>query len=380
MVGDETTPLAASQNIATTVPDDAERESPQLETEAPIGMDETRQDGNESITSAVSSITGDHHTVSDVEEGEDGVNNEEGVDTEEQEAPTGPPSESPEKLLGCDNESIVKVADVEEKMQAYYDDELKRWVFPIDNLAEAAKSLAPPPMVPEKTEDAATSTAAPAVESPDKTEEEKSESSDLVETLSNMGFEKEQIEKSIGDMREAGATEIDADSVISEMMGEMNDNGRTWDFVESTVRDFERQHEIRRRTQNIAGTVSRSAKELWSNVRDESQRFRTNLRGTCDQADVQARTASTQVKYAASSAKDSICRANGEYRIAEKVATAAVVGGALLIALGSPRAGVGAMAVAGASVAAGEAMKHSSTQSTSTYTRDHGLGEGVHLD
>ena len=66
--------------------------------------------------------------------------------------------------------------------------------------------------------------------------------------------------------------------------------------------------------------------------------------------------------------------------IAENVAAVAVVEGATLLALGNPRAGVRAMSVAGASLAAGEDMHHLSAQSSSTYCRDYGLGRGVHLD
>ena len=58
--------------------------------------------------------------------------------------------------------------------------------------------------------------------------------------------------------------------------------------------------------------------------------------------------------------------------IKENLNTAAVVGGATLLALGNPRAGVGAMAVAGASLAAGEVVKDSD--------RDYGRRRGVHLD
>lgn len=87
-----------------------------------------------------------------------------------------------------------------------------------------------------------------------------------------------------------------------------------------------------------------------------------------------------EVKHAASSAKDAVCRANEEHHIFEKVAAAAVAGGAILIALGNPRAGVGAMAVAGSSLMVGEAVNHSAAHSTSTYTKDYGLKEGFHLD
>jgi len=171
----------------------------------------------------------------------------------------------------------------------------------------------------------------------------------LIDQLTQMGFKKEEIKIAISNLRDAGQTEIDVDSIIGSIVGEENNNanqnsnnnqdptiplelplrGSTWEFVE---------------------------------------------RNTCNQADVQARNATAHVQSAASSAKESIVRANEEYSIAEKVAAAAVVGGATLLALGNPRAGVGAMAVAGASLAAGEVVK------AQTESRDYGLRRGVHLD
>ncbi len=53
------------------------------------------------------------------------------------------------KLLRRDGESKATVADVGEEMQAYYDEKLKRWIFPGDDPAEVAKPLAPPPIVPK---------------------------------------------------------------------------------------------------------------------------------------------------------------------------------------------------------------------------------------
>jgi hypothetical protein len=40
-------------------------------------------------------------------------------------------------------------------MQAYYDEKLKRWIFPGDDPAEVAKPLAPPPIMTPKTSDGA---------------------------------------------------------------------------------------------------------------------------------------------------------------------------------------------------------------------------------
>eukprot|EP01083_Nonionella_stella_P085411 236855_1 len=192
-----------------------------------------------------------------------------------------------------------------------------------------------------------------------------------------MGFKKEEIEKAIAVLNEEGAYDIDEDSVIAEMERQNND-GRPWDpFVEFSVRDLNHQNQLlHRRTQHVARNIGLSARELWSNVRDDSLRFGANLKAKCDEANLPEKTAqaTTQAKFAAASAKDSICRANDEYRITDKLATAAVVGGATLLALGNPRAGVGIIAVAGATLAAGEAMKQSSARSGSTYTRDYGLG------
>ena len=67
------------------------------------------------------------------------------------------------RLLGRDSESKAKVADVGEEMQAYYDEKLKRWIFPGDDPAEVAKPLAPPPIMTPKAETPATPS--PATES-----------------------------------------------------------------------------------------------------------------------------------------------------------------------------------------------------------------------
>jgi len=543
LVCDDTVPLAASpsQVDATAVPDsfigdvvesNAFR-SHQIESGASSGLENS---GDESFATAVSTITDGGHRSSDAKEGEDDANveegnhslaptkeekvttgklldlpleeedddakTEEGVDTlalvEEQESPTGKLLNLPEKLLGSGSwfdRATAKVADedVGEEMQAHYDDKLKRWVFPGDDLALATESPAPTLEIPRMME-APDTTAVPTPSAPteallgksdnEKSEEslssvdfnkeqgektvtsadseekkEEPESSGFVESLSNMGFQREQIEKAMRNLRDAGVTEIDYDSVVGKMAGEdspestnllkstggegaidapdeaarMNDlrailpdtsdeelrdilrdndrasclrgsvakeideypilgeaNGensdgdrRPWNVLESSIGEFDERNELlRRRTQTIARNVGLSARELWSNVRDESERFREDLRARVNEADFQEQTAraATRAKYAAASAKDSICRANKEYGITDKLATAAVVGGATLLALGNPRAGVGVIAVAGASLAAGEAMKQSSARSSSTYTRDYGLGEGLHLD
>jgi len=394
IVGDEITPIAASQNnditITKAIPGGAERE-PSLATDAPDDRNGDRQDENRSFISGVSSLARDHHSV---ENGEGDVHNEDSDTLDGEQEPAGAPSDSPESLVGCDEELPAKLFGVgeETKDDAGGADELltpsslaaaKPDASSTPSAAEGADPLAPTPSVADTSNSRTASppaVSAPAAGSPEvNREEETSESAGFVDSLSGMGFEKEPVKKAMDDLREAGS-EIDADSVIAEMTGEIKVDGRTWEFIRSAAQDFEQQHELRRRTQNCVNTVGHSARELLSAAKEESQRFSESFRETCDEADVRARTASTQAKYAASSAKDSICRANEEYRISEKVATVAVVGAALLIALGNPRAGVGVMAMAGSSVAVGEAMKHAAAHSTSTQTRDHGLSEGLHLD
>mmetsp|Transcript_25257 Transcript_25257/g.37556 ORF Transcript_25257/g.37556 Transcript_25257/m.37556 type:complete len:324 (+) Transcript_25257:111-1082(+) len=146
----------------------------------------------------------------------------------------------------------------------------------------------------------------------------------------------------------------------------------TWNFLENTFQGIDNQHQLRRRTSNSVKHINQSMQNLFSNITDETQRVR-------DQADVHARNASTHVSQAASSARESISRANAEYKLSEKVATVAVIGGATLLALGNPRAGVTALAVAGASLAVGEVT--STNYEESPHSREeYGLPEGVHID
>ena len=44
----------------------------------------------------------------------------------------------------------ASIADTGGKMEAYYDEKLKRWIFPGDDPDEVAKPLAPPPTIPAK--------------------------------------------------------------------------------------------------------------------------------------------------------------------------------------------------------------------------------------
>ncbi|KAL7478942.1 hypothetical protein ACHAW6_004696 [Cyclotella cf. meneghiniana] len=155
---------------------------------------------------------------------------------------------------------------------------------------------------------------------------------------------------------------------------------QTWNFITSSLQEIDRQNQIRQRTQNGVKKVNTSVQNLWTNVTTKTQRIAANLQTHCDQADMQARETSLHVQRSLSTTKDNLCRINSEYRIHEKVAAVAAIGGAILVASGNPRAGAGSLLVAGGALAAGEAMSANSERGCSTFTRDYGLREGVHLD
>lgn len=155
---------------------------------------------------------------------------------------------------------------------------------------------------------------------------------------------------------------------------------QTWNFVTSSLRDIDNQKQLRQRAETNARKLTASAQNLWSTLQNHSQQIATTLQQHCDEADDQAREASQNIKQSVSATKDKICRLNSEYKIHEKVAAVAAIGGAVLVAAGNPRAGAGSLLVAGGALAAGEAMSAGSHRGSSTFTRDYGLKEGVHLD
>ena len=369
LVGDEIAPRASSQShdaaSATTAPGGAEIS---LASSVPIDANEDARDARKSGRSGASPATADRRSA---EDGGDLVDSDEGDAFDEDQRLLGSPSTStkkPEHVL-CKEE---KIKDGPEKPSTP------------SSLAspEIFAASAPDAEDTEKLTPVASTTQSPdsqAVTLAESSLEGASENPPTEETSARSGF--------LGSL-----------SAIGKMRGETKVDERRWDSMRSFARDLERQHGVRRRAQDRAGTFRRSARELLSAAKEESQRFgaisrevlsaakeesqrfRATFRETWDETDDLVRAKSTQAKYAASSAKDSLCRANEEHGISEKVAAAAVVGGAALLALGNPRAGLLAVAVAGSSVAAGEAMKHSSAHSISTASRDHGLREGLHLD
>jgi hypothetical protein len=157
----------------------------------------------------------------------------------------------------------------------------------------------------------------------------------------------------------------------------------------------------RLRTAEGVRAIGRTARGAWCIVVDESHRIVRRLvsgdregggRRVYDADvdddddeldDIDVDRARTADRYSAAtaqktrpSAKDAFLRANEEHRILEKVVAVAVVGSAALLTLGNPRASLGAMAVAGATLAAGEVMRCPSGQSCGGGSRGHGL----HLD
>jgi ElaB/YqjD/DUF883 family membrane-anchored ribosome-binding protein len=155
---------------------------------------------------------------------------------------------------------------------------------------------------------------------------------------------------------------------------------QTWNFVTSSLRDIDNQNQIRQRAQTSARKLGTTAQNFWSNLQNHSQQIATTLQQHCDKADDQVREASQNIKQSMSITKDKVCRLNSEYKIHEKVAAVAALSGAVLVAAGNPRAGAGSLLVAGGALAAGEAMSAGSDRGCSTFTRDYGLREGVHLD
>eukprot|EP00804_Cyclotella_cryptica_P002025 CCRYP_007433-RA/>CCRYP_007433-RA protein AED:0.34 eAED:0.34 QI:0/-1/0/1/-1/1/1/0/324 len=155
---------------------------------------------------------------------------------------------------------------------------------------------------------------------------------------------------------------------------------QTWNFITSSLQEIDRQNQIRQRTQHGVKKINTSVQNLWTNVTTKTQRLATTLQTQCDQADMQARETSLHIQQSLSSTKDNLCRINSEYRIHEKVAAVAAVGGAILMASGNPRAGASSLLVAGGALAAGEVMSATSERGCSTFTRDYGLREGMHLD
>jgi hypothetical protein len=268
----------------------------------------------------------------------------------------------------------------------------------------------------------------------------------IIEQLTNMGFSKEQIVKAIRELRNscgggATATEIDANAIVNRMLGEEhttattesnnNKNDKyqpthplqlpiecTLDYLNSTMQELKaQQQELRHRAKNVWSNLVKENDNALplllrrrsnsnninihpSDTRTDSTAFDGNNEPTSmshQQNRYGATQSSSSTDTARTSVLESIQRANNKHHLAEKLAAVAVFGSATLLALGHPRAGLCAVAVAGASLAVGEGMVRQEQQnchrheeeelhfhpssSMSTSMRDFGLGrKDVHLD
>jgi len=133
--------------------------------------------------------------------------------------------------------------------------------------------------------------------------------------------------------------------------------------IQSTVKRIDEKHKLQQKTKSVLNTVGKSAKTVGSNIRHETER----IGDTIKKSDVKGKAQSI-AKSTSRKAK----QFNDKFNVTDTVATAAVLSGAALLAKGNKKAGASAMAVAGASFLAGEALK--------APVHDDGLNERMHMD
>jgi len=223
----------------------------------------------------------------------------------------------------------------------------------------------------------------------------------LVEQLLSMGFEKAQIMGVISNLHSTGVTNIDANVIIGKMMGDEATSTATtpsrsdencpleplfdaWEHVGSTAREWDDRGRlfVRQRVVGQVQAVGRHAREAWTNAFLSGERYEGDDLDYDVSDSRGGHCTDSQFRKPTTLAKSSFFRGVNEdnNRIIKGVVAVAIVGSATLLALGNPRASLGAMAVTGAGIAAGEAirMHHSSEQvCTSSTSRS---GRGQHLD
>jgi hypothetical protein len=226
----------------------------------------------------------------------------------------------------------------------------------------------------------------------------------LVEQLVTMGFEKEQIMEVISNLHSSGVTDIDANMIIGKMIGDEATTTSTaairsedgscpleplfdaWEHVGSTARVWDDRGRlfVRQRVMGQVQAIGRSAREVWTNAFLSGDRYEgddlnydVSDNRYCSADD--STTTTTQFRQPTTLAKSAFFH-NDDNWIIKGVVAVAIVGSATLFALGNPRASLGAMAVTGAGIAAGEAirMHHSSEQACSAGTSSQ--ERGLHLD
>ena len=144
--------------------------------------------------------------------------------------------------------------------------------------------------------------------------------------------------------------------------------------IKKTVKEIDQKHKIQESTVSGLKTVGASAKAFGNTIRHETERVGDCVKRSYEENDVQgkAKAAAQNVKQTAVSVGRKAKHFNEKYRVTEKIASAAVIVGAFRFAKGDHRGGTSALAVAGASYLAGEAMR-APAHST-------GLNEDLHME
>jgi hypothetical protein len=137
----------------------------------------------------------------------------------------------------------------------------------------------------------------------------------------------------------------------------------------------EHAHKIQETTVSGLKQAGASVKSLGETLFHETETVSETVKRAYVEHDVPAKA-----KAAAETVKETACqlgrgakRFNDKYQVTDKIASAAIFVGALALAKGNHRGGASAMAVAGASFMAGEAMRSPAHASTE-------LNENLHLD
>ena len=144
--------------------------------------------------------------------------------------------------------------------------------------------------------------------------------------------------------------------------------------IRNTVNDIDdERHKIQESTISSLKNIGTSTKALGESLLEETGTVDTAKRACTEHSvEEKAQMAAENVKRMATNLKRAAIDLNDTYRITDKLASVAVVVGTIEFARGDRNGGIGAMAAAGASLCAGEAMR-APTQSTE-------LNETLHMD
>lgn len=137
----------------------------------------------------------------------------------------------------------------------------------------------------------------------------------------------------------------------------------------------EQAHKLQETTVSGLKQAGASVKSLGETLRHETETVTETVKRVYVEKDVPAKAnaAAVSVKETACQFGRDVKRFNDKYHVTDKIATAAVFVGALALAKGNHRNGASALAMAGASFMAGEAMRSPAHASTE-------LNENLHLD